>query len=222
MNRTSVLLLPAAALAFGIGTAAAHEVAIGTGIAVPEGNGSYVTVGGNALRTGGGECVRVGGFSEEDQVDACEGIEAAEVVADASALEPEPAPTPEPVVKEPIIDIATLGAEALFDTNSADLGAAGEQALADLLVRLDTFQEISEIEIVGHSDGRGAEDYNLALSERRAQSVQAFLQAAYPDLAITSRGEGESNPVATNSTPQGRQLNRRVEIRVTAKSITDA
>ena len=218
MNTTPLVLGVCVALLGGGSAARAHDVAIGEDIEVPEGSG-YVTVGGMALRTATGECVRVSGFSEENQVDACEGIEE---VVEAPAPEPRPAPAPEPVVEEPIVSTATLGAEALFDTDSAELVAASEQALADLLAQLDAFQEISDIEVVGHSDSRGAEDYNQALSERRAESVRSFLQGAYPDLAISSRGEGETNPVATNSTPRGRQLNRRVEIRVTAKSITDA
>jgi len=218
MNRKT--LVPVALLLLG-GTALAHDVALEGDIAIPEGSDAYVSVGGQALRTGGGECVRLGGFAEENQVDACEGIEA--VVAEvAPAPEPAPAPAPEPVVKEPIVSTATLGGEALFDSDSAELIAASEQALASLLVQLDKFQEITAIDVTGHTDSRGAEEYNQALSERRAQSVQAFLQAAYPDVAITASGVGETNPVATNSTPEGRQLNRRVEIRVTAKSITDA
>ena len=221
MNRTTLVLAPAVLL-LGGGLALAHDVALPGVIEIPEGSSdAYVSAGGEAVRTGGGECLRLGGFSEENQVDACEGIEPVEEVVEAEP-EPAPAPVPEPVVKEPIISTATLGGEALFDTNSAELVAASEQALATLLVQLDNFQEITDIEVVGHTDSRGAEDYNQTLSEERARSVQAFLQAAYPDVDITARGAGESNPVATNSTPEGRQLNRRVEIRVTAKSITDA
>ena len=222
MNRTTLALAPAILL-LGSGVALAHDVALEGVIEIPEGSDAYVSAGGEAVRTGGGECLRLGGFSEENRVDACEGIEPVEEVAEAEpAPEPAPAPVPEPTVKEPIISTATLGGEALFDTNSAELVAASEQALATLLVQLDKFQEITDIEVVGHTDSRGAEDYNQTLSEERARSVQAFLQAAYPDVDITARGAGESNPVATNSTPEGRQLNRRVEIRVTAKSITDA
>jgi outer membrane protein OmpA-like peptidoglycan-associated protein len=55
---------------------------------------------------------------------------------------------------------------------------------------------------------------------RRADAVKAFLAAAYPNVAISAEGLGETSPVATNSTPEGRQQNRRVEIQVTAKSVT--
>jgi len=216
------LTLCAAVLGAGlVPTAPAHDVALEGPIEIPEGSTAYVTADGEAVRTGGGECLRLATFDEDDQVNACEGIEE---VAEAPepAPEPAPAPPPEPVEAEPIVTTATLGGEALFDTDSAELIAASEQALADLLVQLESYQEISDIEVVGHTDSRGAETYNQQLSERRAQSVQAFLQAAYPDVDITARGEGETNPVATNTTPEGRQLNRRVEIQVTAKSVTDA
>ena len=222
MNRSIRPLAPlAAAVLLGGGAALAQAVALEGDIEIPEGSDAYVNVDGEAVRTGLGECLRLGGFSEEDQVDACEGIEE-QVAEPEPEPEPAPAPPPEPVEKEPIVTTATLGGEALFDTNSADLIPASEQALADLLVQLEQYQEISQITVVGHTDSRGAEEYNQTLSEQRAQSVQAFLQAAYPDVDITARGEGESNPVATNSTAEGRQLNRRVEIQVTAKSITDA
>ena len=151
--------------------------------------------------------------------DACEGIEP---VAEVEP-EPEPAPLPPPEPPaEPIITTATLGAEALFDFDQATLSNASEQALSDLLTQLEKFQEISEIEVVGHTDSRGSEEYNQGLSERRAQSVADFLTAAYPNVNVITRGLGESAPVASNSTPEGRQLNRRVEVQVTARSVTDA
>ena len=174
---------------------------------------------GFAVRTGLNECLRLGGWSEDDQVDACEGIEP---VAEVEP-EPEPAPLPPPEPPaEPIITTATLGAEALFDFDQATLSNASEQALSDLLTQLERFQEISEIEVVGHTDSVGSEEYNQGLSERRSQSVADFLSAAYPDVNVITRGLGESAPVASNSTPEGRQLNRRVEVQVTARSVTDA
>jgi len=187
---------------------------------VEQGEDSYVDAGGNAVRTGLGECLRLGGWSDDGTIDACEGVEAVAEVA----VEPEPEPVAEapPAPKEPIITTATLGGEALFDTEQSTLSAASEQALADLLVQLEKFQEITDIEVVGHTDSRGTEDYNQQLSVARASSVEAFLAAAYPNVAISSSGQGESSPVATNSTPEGRQLNRRVEVQVTAKSISDS
>ncbi len=117
--------------------------------------------------------------------------------------------------------MATLGGEALFATDSHELNAAGEGALTALVARLSNFQEVESISVMGHTDSTGSEDYNQALSERRAATVAAFLEAAYPGVAITSSGAGESNPVDSNDTAAGRQANRRVEIEVTAKSISE-
>ncbi len=219
MSKNIGTLSSIAALLLGSSIVLAHDIALDGTIEIPEGSAGYVNVGGNALRTGGGECLKLGGFSDETQVNACEGIEE-EVVAEV-APEPEPAPAPEPVKKEPIVTTATLGGEALFANNSADLNEASEQSLASLVSQLEKFQEISAIAVVGHTDSSGAAEYNQDLSVRRAASVEAFLTAAYPNVAVTSSGMGEDSPIATNSTREGRQLNRRVEIQVTAKSITE-
>jgi len=230
MNRNftaaaTAVILSAGSLALVSTTALAHDVALEGPIELDDATG-YVSNGdGMALRTGGGECLRLGAWSEENQNNACEGIEdepevEEEEVAEVEA-EPEPAAAPEPVEKEPIVTTVSLGGEALFDTGSSELGAASEQALADLLVQLESYQEISMIEVTGHTDDRGSEELNQALSERRAQSVQQFLQEAYPSANITAVGLGESSPIATNSSPEGRQQNRRVEVQVSAKSITE-
>lgn len=223
MNTKISTLSSIAALLLGSSVVNAQGLALPGTIEIPGGNTGYVNSGGNAIRTGLGECLKLGGFSEENQVDSCEGIEEEpepEPVAEAEP-EPEPAPAPEPVAKEPIVTTATLGGEALFASNSAELTGAAEEALANLVTELEKFQEITAIEVTGHTDSAGAESYNQTLSEKRATSVQTYLQAAYPDADVTSRGLGESSPIATNSTSEGRQMNRRVEVQVTAKSITE-
>ena len=220
MSKNIGTLSSIAALLLGSSIVLAHDIALDGTIEIPEGSAGYISSGGNAIRTGGGECLKLGGFSDETQVNACEGIEEVEEVAEVTP-EPEPAPAPEPVKKEPIVTTATLGGEALFANNSADLNEASEQSLSSLVAQLEKFQEISAIAVVGHTDSSGAAEYNQDLSERRAASVEAFLVAAYPNVAVTSSGMGEDSPIATNSTSEGRQLNRRVEIQVTAKSITE-
>ena len=72
-----------------------------------------------------------------------------------------------------------------------------------------------EILVEGHTDSTGSETYNQQLSERRANSVKNLLVArGVQAQRITITGYGESQPVATNATPEGRQMNRRVEIRI--------
>ena len=70
------------------------------------------------------------------------------------------------------------------------------------------------IEIQGYTDSTGEEDYNVQLSQRRAESVMSYLvsRGIDPDR-LTAKGYGSVNPVASNDTPQGRAKNRRVEFR---------
>jgi len=71
----------------------------------------------------------------------------------------------------------------------------------------------TRVEIVGHTDSRGTSAENEKLSERRARAVRDVLVRAGVDpTRITTRGAGETRPVATNDTLEGRALNRRVEI----------
>ena len=71
------------------------------------------------------------------------------------------------------------------------------------------------IKVIGHTDSVGSDEYNQALSERRASSVAAYLlsQGLAPNK-LTSEGKGESQPVADNETDEGRAKNRRVELHI--------
>lgn len=239
MQKNTKTLSAIAALLVTSTVVSAHSVALPGDIEIPAGSNSYVNAGGKAIRTGLGECLKLGGFSEDTQVNACEGIddeaelaakaeaeaeEAARAAAEAeeaAKAAAEAAPAPEPVTKAPIVTTATLGGSALFGTNSSDLTPASEQALSELVAELETYQEISAIEVVGHSDSTGQAEYNQQLSERRAAAVEQFLAAAYPSATVTSSGLGEASPIATNSTSEGRSANRRVEVQVTAKGVVE-
>ena len=72
-----------------------------------------------------------------------------------------------------------------------------------------------DINIIGHTDSDGSEEYNQALSVRRAESVKDYLVSEDVNASIIDvSGEGESNPVASNATKEGRAQNRRVDIHV--------
>jgi outer membrane protein OmpA-like peptidoglycan-associated protein len=73
----------------------------------------------------------------------------------------------------------------------------------------------TRLDISGYTDNTGAESYNQALSERRAGAVEGYLldSGIYP-ARLTSTGYGELRPIATNSTEEGRRLNRRVDITI--------
>jgi OOP family OmpA-OmpF porin len=73
------------------------------------------------------------------------------------------------------------------------------------------------IEVGGHTDSRGSDELNRSLSEQRAQAVADYLLWRFPQISSSQlrvRGYGESTPVASNSTAEGRALNRRVELTV--------
>ena len=109
--------------------------------------------------------------------------------------------------------------DVLFDTGSANLKPGTREKLARVAGILSSHPDL-HVAIEGHTDSVGSEDYNQQLSERRAESVRAYLvqQRVAPELVGTA-GFGESRPVATNGTAAGRQQNRRVELVVTGASI---
>ena len=98
-----------------------------------------------------------------------------------------------------------------FDFDSAALKPEMEAALTDLANRIKESSGNESVTVVGHTDSTGPEGYNMGLSERRANAAADFLEAQGID-GVTRKGMGESDPVADNSTKEGRAKNRRVEI----------
>ena len=106
--------------------------------------------------------------------------------------------------------------DILFDFNSATLRPESQSTLRDLA---DNFRRYTDesISVEGHTDNIGTPQYNQTLSERRAYSVHDYLvDQGVPSSRVTAIGYGETRPKATNDTPEGRQLNRRVEIHIRA------
>lgn len=111
-----------------------------------------------------------------------------------------------------------------FAFDSSDLTATAKANLDKLRTVLVNNPD-TNINIYGHTDSKGADDYNMRLSERRANAVKAYLAArGIANSRMFTKGEGETMPVATNDTDAGRALNRRVEFAITAneKMINDA
>jgi outer membrane protein OmpA-like peptidoglycan-associated protein len=110
--------------------------------------------------------------------------------------------------------VLTLGADVLFDSGQAALKPGARRAL-DNVAHPHLMQRRSDLRIVveGFTDNVGGDAMNQALSERRAQAVKRTLVDQGVDASrIAARGMGEAFPVASNTSPAGRQLNRRVEI----------
>jgi outer membrane protein OmpA-like peptidoglycan-associated protein len=110
----------------------------------------------------------------------------------------------------------TFDSGLLFDFDSAKLRTDAERDLAEFANSMEEFEE-TKILIVGHTDSKGSESYNQDLSERRAASAAEYLTEQGLDSSrLNTVGRGESEPVATNETAEGRQQNRRVEVAIYA------
>jgi outer membrane protein OmpA-like peptidoglycan-associated protein len=106
-----------------------------------------------------------------------------------------------------------------FDTNKSSLTPAAKANL-DKLIPVFTEYNHTNITIFGYTDSSGAVDYNLKLSGERASSVKNYLIGKGLDpKRFTIQGMGIADPIATNDTPEGKSLNRRVEFAIVADEI---
>jgi len=110
----------------------------------------------------------------------------------------------------------TFDSGILFDVNKANLKDYSKAELTKLATILNKYDD-TNILLAGHTDATGSDQYNLDLSRRRAQSVSDYLsiQNVNPER-FTVSGYGESDPVASNDTADGRAQNRRVEVAIWA------
>jgi outer membrane protein OmpA-like peptidoglycan-associated protein len=111
--------------------------------------------------------------------------------------------------------ILNMPGNITFATGSSDINADFYPVLNSVALVVNKYEK-TYIDIVGHTDNVGAAEMNQRLSEARANSVARYLesQKVLPQRIITS-GMGMNNPIASNSTPEGRAQNRRVEIVLT-------
>lgn len=101
-----------------------------------------------------------------------------------------------------------------FALNSSDLNAQFYNALDGVSMVLKEYDK-TVVEVAGHTDSSGSDQYNQALSERRAQSVASYLGShGVVGTRLIPVGAGESHPVASNDSEQGRATNRRVELTI--------
>lgn len=159
-----------------------------------------------------------------DRLDRCPGTPPGTSVDESGC--PLPAPVaPPPSCKTPAAGEAiTLEGCAAGDTivlqgvtfefNEARLTANAKTILDGVADALTARSDI-RVEVGGHTDSRGSDSYNQNLSEKRAQSVMQYLIGKGIDAGrMSAKGYGESNPVADNETDDGRELNRRVELKI--------
>ena len=108
--------------------------------------------------------------------------------------------------------VLRMPADVTFATNQASIDTRFYATLDDVVAVLNRYDQ-SIVDIIGHADSDGAEDYNLDLSRRRASSVAQYLVSrnVLADRLYVD-GRGESAPIASNATAEGKAMNRRVEI----------
>lgn len=110
-----------------------------------------------------------------------------------------------------------LPGSILFDFDSAKIRPDAERTLTDVSNVIKAYAD-RPVRVEGHTDSVASDAYNQKLSESRAQSVANWLSAhGVPSQRLKTAGHGESKPVASNETSEGRQLNRRVEIVIAKK-----
>ena len=101
----------------------------------------------------------------------------------------------------------------LFKRDSSDLNDLGKDFLNKHLTARAQSKRVPYIEIIGHTDDKWEDDYNMQLSKERAASVRDYLVSQGVDASkIVITGMGETMPIASNTTKKGRAQNRRVEI----------
>lgn len=146
-------------------------------------------------------CWRDAFWTPATGIPGCDGVP----VAQAAPAAPKPTPQASKVV---------FNADTFFDFDKSTLKPEGRQLLDQVASQVRTI-DLETLIAVGHTDSTGPEAYNQKLSERRAASVKAYLVSKGIDAnRIYTEGKGETQPVASNATREGRAKNRRVEIEI--------
>ncbi|MEA3404799.1 MAG: OmpA family protein [Pseudomonadota bacterium] len=166
---------------------------------------------GDIVRDAFGGCVRTIDWTKETAIAKCEGWEEPKP-APAPVVAPAPAPKPAPVAE--VKEDAPAAFRGFFDTDMAVLKPVATEEL-DVYSGYMARNPDKNVKVTGHTDATGSEAYNQALSERRAAAVKIYLEGKGIDgKRIEAKGMGESQPVADNSTKEGRAQNRRVELEI--------
>ena len=120
--------------------------------------------------------------------------------------------------------VVDFSEKILFAYDKSDLTSSAEANLDKLVTILKEYPD-TNIEVQGHTDSNGSDDYNMKLSERRASEVSAYLRGrGVAGSRLTTKGYGESAPVVDNGSDEGRAQNRRVTFLITPneKMVEDA
>lgn len=120
------------------------------------------------------------------------------------------------VPDDAVTDSIEIQSSTWFDTDSHQLREEGKESLKKVIDRLDSYAEVHGLVIRGHTDSIASDAYNIGLGKRRAQAVHDWIRPDLGDYPVEIEPVGERQPVADNDTAEGRQANRRVEIKIVA------
>jgi len=172
---------------------------------------------GSVVRNNSGDCVRTSDWSPQSATTECDSELLPRAAAPAPA-EPAAPAAAEIAAIEPRPEPINIAEKAQFDFDQAVLRAEDKRRLDEALVQIKKLPEDATIQVIGYTDSIGSEKYNKDLSMRRAQAAQEYLVSNGVDQKrIVISGMGESNPVASNATADGRAMNRRVEVQAESK-----
>ena len=189
------------------------SASLGTALAS---SGHLLDSAGNVITSGSGECVQTGAWSQDLSTPECDPALAARLQAERAAE----LAAVEPSIPKPTLLRLSDKRNVMFEFNSATLTPVATEELDRLLGKIREFDEIDTIDVVGHTDSTGPENYYRSLSEQRAASVSQFLESRGVRASLLStQGEGEANPVADNTTREGRAMNRRVDILISGSIV---
>jgi OOP family OmpA-OmpF porin len=193
---------------------------------------NWLSASGEVWKNASGECWRNASWTPATAAPGCDGaiveepkmapapapapvappapqVESAPPVTQAAPPAPAPAPAPVSVSSK-----VTYAADTFFDFNKSVIKPEAKAKLDDLVDKIKAIN-LEVIIAVGHTDAVGSDVYNQKLSMRRSNAVKAYLISKGVDKTrIYTEGKGEKQPVADNSTKEGRAKNRRVEIEV--------
>jgi OOP family OmpA-OmpF porin len=164
-----------------------------------------------------GLCWRSSAWTPATAAPECDG--ALKPVAKPAAVVTAPAtPAPQPAKTVTQLAKVTYAAKSLFDFDKSVVKPEGQVALNQLVAKLRTVT-VEVVIVVGHTDSVGTDAYNLKLGQRRAEAVKQYLTSQGVEASrVYSDSKGESQPIASNKTAQGRSENRRVVVEVYGSS----
>ena len=132
----------------------------------------------------------------------------------------DPKPVEVAVVEEvvetvPLVEAVEMQMDTLFDFDKYEVKPEGVAAIGELAGQIGGMDSVQSIRVDGHTDSTGPEEYNMGLSERRADAVKDQLVSDGVDSSLVETvGHGENDPVADNATREGRAQNRRAVVTV--------